>query len=135
MIQRPQTIYLLAAAIFNFAVFFTSLYSRAMADPVQWIGWGLAISLTLVVIVSIAAIFLYNNRKKQLTVVKTATYFQIIALAAVGGILFSLGGFGAYLLWEVAGTLFICLALLMLWLAGRGIKKDEDLVKSMDRIR
>lgn len=135
MIQRPQTLFLLAAAIFNFAVFFTSLYSRAMSDPVQWIGWGLAITLTLVVIISIAAIFLYSNRVKQLTLVKSATYIQIVALAGVGGIIFSLGGFGAYLLWEVVGALFVVLALLMLWLAGRGIKKDEDLVKSMDRIR
>lgn len=135
MIQRPQTLFLLAAAIFNFAVFFTSLYSRAMADPAQWIGWGMAITLTLVVVISIAAIFLYNNRAKQLTVVKSATYLQIVALAAVGGIIFSLGGFGAYLLWEAVGTLFVFLALVMLWLAGRGIKKDEDLVKSMDRIR
>ncbi len=135
MIQRPQTLYLLAAAIFNFAVFFTSLYSRAMADPAQWIGWGLATSLTLVMLISVAAIFLYSNRAKQLTVVKSATYLQIVALAAIGGIIVSFGGFGAYLLWEVVGTLFVFLALLMLWLAGRGIKKDEDLVKSMDRIR
>jgi len=135
VIQRPQTLYLLAAAIFNFAVFFTSLYSRAMADPAQWIGWGLATSLTLVMLISVAAIFLYSNRAKQLTVVKSATYLQIVALAAIGGIIVSFGGFGAYLLWEVVGTLFVFLALLMLWLAGRGIKKDEDLVKSMDRIR
>ncbi len=106
-----------------------------MADPAQWIGWGLATSLTLVMLISVAAIFLYSNRAKQLTVVKSATYLQIVALAAIGGIIVSFGGFGAYLLWEVVGTLFVFLALLMLWLAGRGIKKDEDLVKSMDRIR
>ncbi|MCC5941803.1 MAG: DUF4293 family protein [Balneolaceae bacterium] len=133
--QRPQTLYLLGATLFNFAVFFTTLYSRAMADPVQWIGWGLALSLTLVMIISFAAIFLYRDRLKQLSVVKFATYIQIVALAAVAGVIFSLGGLGAYLLWEVVGLVLVFLSLLLLWLAGRGIKKDEDLVKSMDRIR
>lgn len=135
MIQRPQTLYLLGAALINFAVFFTPLYSRSMADPVQWIGWSFASSLTLVMIISIFAIFLYKNRQKQLSVVKLATYIQIIALATVGGIIFSLGGFGAYLLWEAIGAMLLFIVLMLLWLSGRGIKKDEELVKSMDRIR
>ncbi len=135
MIQRPQTLYLFAAALFNLAVFFTPLYSRAMADPVLWIGWGLATSLTLAMLIAFAAIFLFNNRLLQLKVVKFATYLQIIGLGAVGGIIFSLGGFGVYLVWEAVGVFLVFLALLMLWLGGRGIKKDEELVKSMDRIR
>lgn len=135
MIQRPQTLYLLAATIFNLSVFFTPIYSQAMADPAAWIGWGLAISLTIAMIFSFAAIFMYKNRQQQLKIVKLATYLQIIALGAVAGVIFSMGGFGAYLWREALGVFFVLLALLMLWLAGKNITKDEELVKSMDRIR
>lgn len=135
MIQRPQTVYLLLATLLNVAVFFNSIYSKAMADPAEWIGYGLAISLTLALIISLGAVFLYNNRPSQLKVVKAGTYIQIVALGFGAGVLFSLGGFGIFLWQETIGVALIILALVMYWLAGRGIKKDEELVKSMDRIR
>lgn len=135
MIQRPQTVYLLFATLLNVAVFFNSIYSNAMADPAEWIGYGLAISLTLALIISLAAVFLYKNRPTQLKVVKGGTYIQIVALGFGAAVLFSLGGFGVFLWQETIGVGLITLALVMYWLAGRGIKKDEELVKSMDRIR
>jgi hypothetical protein len=135
LIQRPQTVYLLIAALLNIGVFFNSIYSKAMADPAIWIGYGLAISLTLALIISFVSIFLYKNRSTQLRVVKIGTYIQIVALGFAAGVLFSLGGFGIFLWQETIGIALITLALVMYWLAGRGIKKDEELVKSMDRIR
>ncbi len=135
MIQRPQTVYLLFATLLNVAVFFNSIYSKAMADPAQWIGYGLAISLTLALLLALGSVFLYNNRPTQLKVVKTGTFIQIVALGFGAGILFSLGGFGVFLWQETVGVGLITLSLIMYWLAGRGIKKDEELVKSMDRIR
>ncbi len=135
MIQRPQSIYLFLATLLNLAVFFTPIYSRAVQDPVYWIGLGLAGSLTLAMILSFVAIFLYKNRVFQLKVVKFATYLQIIGLGAAFGVLFSLGSLRVQLLNDALGVLLIILALLMFWLAGRGVKKDEELVKSMDRIR
>jgi hypothetical protein len=135
LIQRPQTVYLLIAAFLNIGVFFNSIYSKAMADPAIWIGYGLAISLTLALIISFVSIFLYKNRSTQLRVVKIGTYIQIVALGFAAGVLFSLGGFGIFLWQETIGIALITLALVMYWLAGRGIKKDEELVKSMDRIR
>lgn len=135
MIQRPQTAYLFLAILLNVAVFFNSIYSQAMADPAVWIGYGLAISLTLSLILALISVFLYNNRPKQLKVVKIGTYIQIVALGFGTGILFSLGGFGTFLWQEAIGVAMITVSLAMYWLAGRGIKKDERLVKSMDRIR
>lgn len=68
-------------------------------------------------------------------VVKIGTYIQIIALGFSAGVLFSLGGFGVFLWQETIGVVLITLTLAMFWFAGRDIKKDEELVKSMDRIR
>lgn len=123
------------ATLFNLAVFFTPIYSRSVQDPVVWIGLGLAGSLTIAMILAFLAIFLYNNRILQLKVVKLAVYCEIIGLGAAFGVLFSLGALRHQLLSDGLGLLLIILALLMLWLGGRGIKKDDELVKSMDRIR
>lgn len=86
-------------------------------------------------VTSIVAIFLYNNRELQLKVVKFATYIQIVAFGFATGIMFSLGDFGIHLWREGIGFGIIALVLIFLWLAGKGIKHDENLVKSMDRIR
>lgn len=135
MIQRPQTLYLLFAALLNFAAFFNSIYSNAMTDPAEWIGYGLAGSLTLAMVIALGSIFLYKNRLLQLRIVKIGTYIQIIALGFGAGVFFSLGGFGIFLWQETIGVGFIALSLALYWLAGRSIKKDEELVQSMDRIR
>lgn len=135
MIQRIQTVYLVMAALLNLAVFFTPIYRHAVNDPAVWIGYGLAGSLTLVLLLALISVFLYKNREFQLKIVKTGTYIQIVAVGFAAGILFSLGGFGTFLWEEVLSTGIIVFALMLLWLAGRAIKKDEQLVKSMDRIR
>lgn len=135
MIQRPQTIYLILAALLNLAVFFTPIYRESMNDPVQWIGFGLATTLTLTMILAIVAVFLYKNRVLQLKVVKGATYSEIIALGSSTGVLFSMGGIGTFLWPELLSTSIIILCMIFLWMAGKGIKKDEELVQSMDRIR
>lgn len=68
-------------------------------------------------------------------IVKLGTYFQIAGLGFAISILFTMGGFGTYLWRESLGVLFIAISLGFYWLAGRGIKSDEELVKSIDRIR
>jgi hypothetical protein len=135
VIQRLQTVFLFLAATINLFVFFTPIYSRAVQDPTGWIGTLFAIILTGAMILSTLSIFFYKNRIKQLKWVKLATYFQVAALAAASGILFTMGGFGSYLMQEALSVALILVALIALWQAGRYIKKDQELVESMDRIR
>lgn len=135
MIQRIQTLFLAVAAIINFTVFFTSLYSHAVNDPAAWVGNGFAVSLSLAMLIAVISIFLYQNRPRQLTWVKTGAVIQIVAVGFGAGILFSLGGIGPFLLEESITVLFLIISLILFWQAGRFIKKDEELVQSMDRIR
>lgn len=135
MIQRIQSVYLLLLILINTGVFWTPVYSRAMADPAIWIAYGFVISLAGAILVGFVSIFLFENRKLQLNVVKWGTYLQIVAFGFSTGILFSLGGFGTFLVRESTGVLLLTLGLLFYWLAARSIRKDEELVKSMDRIR
>lgn len=135
MIQRLQTVFLALASILNLSAYFTAIYEKAMSDPQLWIGIGLASSLLIAIILNVLSIFLYNNRKNQLFWVKRSALFQIIGLGFCVGVLFSLGGIGTYLWDEALGTGFVFLGLIFQILALRFIKKDEELVRSMDRIR
>lgn len=135
MIQRIQTVYLFLTAVLNISFFFTPIYRHAVNDPAAWIGFGFAITLTLSFLIAGASIFFYRNRNLQIRVVKAGTYIQIVAIGFAAGILFSLGGFGTFLWLEVLSSGLIVLALILYWLAGKSIKKDEEMVKSIDRIR
>ena len=134
MIQRIQTLFLAVSAIINVTVFFTPIYRHSMNDPSAWIGIVFALLLTGATLISLIAIFRYGNRLEQIKWVKAATYMQISALAVSVGILFTLGGFGTFLWREIAGIGLIFFALILQWFAVVYIRKDEELVRSMDRI-
>lgn len=135
MIQRLQSLYLTIAIVLNLAVFFSPIYERAMEDPQKWIGIGLASSLMLAMILNGLVIALYKDRSRQINWLKRSSFVQIISFGFALGIIFSLGGIGTYLWDEAIGTILIIMAFLSQFLAIKKIRKDEDLVKSMDRIR
>lgn len=135
MIQRIQTIFLALAAICNIVVYFTPIYTRAMEDPQKWIGFGFAISLFVAAILLLYSIFLFKNRKAQISWVKKAALVEVIGLGFSMGVILSLGGIGIYLWDEALGTGLITLSFGFQLLALKFINKDEKLVKSMDRIR
>lgn len=135
MIQRIQTLFLAVAALINTAVFFSPLYRHAVNDPAFWVGNGFAIALTLTVLLALISIFLYKNRPNQIKWVKAGTYIQIVVVGYSLGLLFSLGGIGTFLWKESLVVLGVIIALILYWQAGTHIRKDEELVQSMDRIR
>lgn len=135
MIQRLQTIFLVFGTMATGGTFFTPIYDRAMEDPQLWIGYGLAISLTAAMIVTIASIFLFGNRKNQMNWVKRAMLLQVIGMGFCFGVLLSLGGIGTYLWDEALGTGLVVLGFILQLLGLRFIHKDEKLVRSIDRIR
>jgi divalent metal cation (Fe/Co/Zn/Cd) transporter len=135
LIQRIQTVYLALAVIIDLIIFFTPIYRHAVNDPADWIGIGFAAFLTIAMILALISIFLYGNRTNQIKWVKASSYFQIAALGVSVAILFTLGGFGRFLLEELLSTGGLFISLILLWMAGRQIKKDQELVDSMDRIR
>ncbi|MDZ7808712.1 MAG: DUF4293 domain-containing protein [Gracilimonas sp.] len=135
MIQRIQTVFLALSSVLNLIVYFTPVYDKAMSDPQIWIGYGLAIALLLPMVLNIYAIFLFNNRTSQISWVKRSALLQVIALGFGVGVLLSLGGFGTYMWDEALGSGLIFLGLIFQILAMRYIRKDDELVRSMDRIR
>lgn len=146
MIQRIQTIFLFLAAaagasqlLLPYATTSAENTAPALADgvfnPFDNVGL-LGLSL-LGAAVSFAAIFLFRNRPTQLRLAGGALLTGVLSLALLGFSLYQLMGqmsgsgalqFGAGLAMPPAG-------ILLLWLAMRSIRKDEALVRSMDRLR
>ena len=135
MIQRLQTVFLFLAFLLDGGVFFNALYSHAINDPQQWIGITFAIILTLAALGSLVCIFLYKNRKNQISWVTRIMAIQIIALGFGIGIYISLGGFGTYLWDETIGLGLLLFAFIFQLYARKKVKDDIELIKSMDRIR
>lgn len=135
MLQRIQTVYLFLGIVLNGLVFLSPLYGHAGKDPAVWINLAVAASLILASLGMLISIFLYTNRTRQIQGVKISILFQVIAIGFLGGILFSLGGFGIFLLEETLSMLLPIVTLILQYMAMRSIRKDDELVRSMDRIR
>ncbi len=151
MIQRIQSIYLfLAAAALTCPVFMplaTASGDAALlaatgdnffADGIYWakeLPGGMV--LLFAAAYTVFAIFLYKNRPRQM---RLAGGMAILAIL-LSALLASLGYYYAQRLPEGAsahlalGTAFPVLAIPLLVLAYRAIKKDEALVRSSDRLR
>lgn len=135
MIQRPQTFFLVLSVLSSLLVYFTPVYDKAMQDPQLWIGYGLAIGLFIAIVLSIFSIFKYSDRKNQIKWINVAMLFQLAGIGFAVGVLFSLGGIGTYLWDEALGSGLALVGLFFQGLAIRFIKKDLELVRSIDRIR
>jgi hypothetical protein len=94
-----------------------------------------AILLILIAAISLITIFLFKNRKTQLKLSVVLIMLSIILLLAVASYAFLLSGKYNSLLQFRVNLLFPVLVLIFSILAYRGIKKDEELVKSYDRLR
>ena len=136
MIQRIQTIYLLLAAsvsgglIFVFHLWITEEGKIVFAlDNILFLSLFLGSTL-----LSLVSIFMYKNRKAQFVVGRLNIILNFILL-----------GFFVYQSLKVSGEtavsekgigmLLPIVSIVLLALANKAIKKDEDLVKSVDRLR
>ena len=135
MVQRIQSVYLLLAGL---AFLGTDLFMDVLAEAAQ--AWLLPAVLGLNALTAIGAfgaIFLYSDRKKQLRMSTWLQYLAIIVLLVVFGALYITDRLA-----EVssnAGAMALVglpvLGYILIRLASRKIKKDIELVRSIDRLR
>lgn len=143
MIQRIQSIFMLLAGgvlglefVFPFAKN-TQATDGYFSDNVFNI-FDNNILLGLIctgIILSIAAIFLFKNRKLQ-TTINWVTMILCIIVLAIGYFFLSQDQTGELAGVNVGiGSILPIVSLILLLIANRFIGKDESLVKSMDRLR
>ncbi len=135
MIQRKQSIYLfLAALISGISAWIADLWKIAK----EWIQPEDNLETLLLFIVSavlsLLTIFLFKNRKLQMRLNGVNILLNILL---IGYLTFSVSKLpGGFLDSEKGIGLFVpFVSIVLLFVANRFIKKDEKLVKSVDRFR
>ncbi|WP_022836629.1 DUF4293 family protein [Salisaeta longa] len=137
MIQRIQSVYLVLAAVALASLPFLNFdagVSLAWFTPTVIGLSGLA------ALSAVGCVALYANRERQLQAVQGVQVLVIVLAGAFYGGLFLAGGLAVQgaqgILWpNVAELALPIVAYGLLVLARRGIKKDIELVASMDRLR
>lgn len=151
MIQRIQTVYLLIALLAQTAQLFLpwatyfheegAFFVNGLNTTVDGVS---AIPLTVTIALSIAAVLITIMRYKD------RSYQQKLAGVSMIMALLTIGGF-AWVHWNNIQALkdqfgevdmgygfafaLPLISIILIWMARRAIKKDEDLVKSVDRLR
>ena len=140
MIQRIQSIWLLLAAVCAFLSFKFSFYSGNMVEEdmsTKFVELNASTDMIITVLTALLGagalitIFLFKNRKRQLTIT------IILLLVSIGILLlyitqqtkkFTEGNYG------LTSVIYFAIPIL-LTLAIVGIRKDDKLIKSLDRLR
>lgn len=141
MIQRIQSLYLLlgAACLFPASLLDVAILTQ-VDESFAWYESALTIVGVATMTVALGAIWFYKSRPKQRKLVAAVQVMTIVFLIILYAGLFLADGFeqltqgGA----DPVQIIFLALPLLayvFFWLARRGIQRDIDLVKSMDRLR
>lgn len=136
MIQRIQTVYLLLAVIFSAGLIFVFHLWITISDVKQFAA-DILIYFAMFLgsgFLSLISIFMYKNRKSQFVLGRLNIILNFILLGFL--VYQSLNLSGETTVSEKGiGMLLPIFSIVFLALANKAIKKDEDLVKSVDRLR
>lgn len=141
MIQRIQTVYLVLGALALLALLLIDpIWNGAAAQSQAWFAPTVLILGGLAALVALIAIFLYKDRERQHKAIILAQGLTVLHLLALylglylANALYVRTPSGIDVIMLTALVLPLAAYILFL-LARRGVKKDIDLVKSMDRLR
>lgn len=134
MIQRVQTLYLLAAIAFLVVYCLVPFgYSLSATTSECMMAFGsiyVILPAGISALLSLVAIFLYRRLDCQMSAVIVAMVFAVVTSCA--GLVTVYSTEGASLGWGLALPLIAAVALIAAW---RGIKADRSLLRSYDRLR
>jgi len=143
MIQRIQTVYLLLTSIISGVLIFVfnlwkslekNVFALDLLNSDSSLLKVVPILFLVSAILAFVAIFLFKNRKLQFVIGRLTILINLILLGLLIYVSLTLPGEAAVS--EKGIGMFVpILAVLLLVLANKAIKKDEDLVKSVDRLR
>ena len=155
MLQRIQSIYLLAATVLMSLVLFLPLaeiaagetgfyqvqsrgwyYTEGVAGELAMATWPVFILAFVLVLLPLVNIFLYRKRKLQLRI----SVYSIILAFGLMGLVYYYFVMGFRRLEDPAYVFRFpmvvpAMYIILIYLAFRGIRKDEILIRSLDRLR
>ena len=130
MIQRIQTVFL-------FLISFVFIIGLLFILPTNFPDFRLPLYVFLkyyfvfTAVLAFLTLLLFKNRKTQLILNRINIFIQVIATAGLIYIIINSVDFNSYLPFII----FPFLALILLLLSSRFINKDEQLIRSIDRLR
>ncbi len=136
MIQRVQTIYLLLAAVLSGVLcLYVPFAIGSDGNPLFAIQKPMVIGMFIgSAILSLISIFLFKKRQLQFVLGRINILLNFILLGVF--VYWSLTVSGETMVSEKGiGMLIPIISIVLLVIANKAIKKDEDLVKSVDRLR
>ena len=144
MIQRIQTIYLFLAVVFavvltNFLSFFTinqinNVFLVSTLTHNSVLIKSIGIFFIISAILSVVAILSYKKRQNQFVVNRINILINFYLLSVLIYVSLKLSG-EMQISEKGIGIYFPIAIVVLLVMANKAIKKDEDLVKSVDRLR
>jgi Zn-dependent protease len=145
MVQRIQSIYLALVALFHFLLFFIPIFTWDRSTVGEPGFWTMTASYTipftilniLIILFSIFVITQYKSRKKQrnLVFMLAAIIMVFVALCMFQMFRITTTSQYAFIPSRSFGMFLQLTSIILCLFASRRIKKDDDLVKSVDRIR
>ncbi|MDY7394448.1 DUF4293 domain-containing protein [Aureibaculum sp. 2210JD6-5] len=144
MIQRIQSLYLLFAAVCSLGLIHTfNLWANKVGNTYYALDLFNENDLTLKIIpilfiisglLSIVSVFMFKKRKNQFVVNRLNILVNFILLGVLIYHLLTLSG-ESQVSEKGIGAFLPIVVIVLLAIANKAIKKDEDLVKSVDRLR
>jgi hypothetical protein len=148
MIQRKQSLFLLAVAIIAIVQFFLPFQTYTAADKIfpiclmpgcssEVMGSNIYFALifnVIILILSITIIFLYKNRVLQYKLANLLVVFNMFLVGLFFILSYTKEG-GPEAISYQFGSFLPLISAVFAYLAAHFIKKDEQLVRSADRIR
>lgn len=149
MIQRIQSIYLLLSAIIMGVacslplVQFTlspetsaTLYAFSLQQDAESAKlWSLGIAFAITALLNFIIIFLFSKRRLQIKCTHYACLLKVAILAVIAYYTYILNTTDVSSIKPAFGLICIPVAMVLDWMAVKAIRKDEELVRSVDRIR
>ena len=134
MIQRIQTLYLLGALAADAGFYFVEQAPSGVADQ-QWSMASIDQTIQLIVMVLIVwSIFKFKQRLHQFVLNRLSIILNFVLVGVFAYQSLNLPG-EASVSQKGIGVLLPIISIVLLVLANKAIKRDEDLVKSVDRLR
>ena len=137
MLQRIQTVYLLIAGVISATLCFLIPYGEGQ-DGVSLFAVNTPLVLGLFLgsgVLSFLAIFLFKNRKLQFVLGRLNIILNLITLGVFVYWILATSGEASVALEKGVGKLIPVISIVFIVLANKAIKRDEQLVKSVDRLR
>jgi len=129
MLQRIQTIWTLLAVLAAVFLFITG-QDVVISDSIPLLNMG---SIVLVIIGALS-IFSFKNRKRQILLNTISIIINVLLIGVLAYWLLNLSG-GIHFPEKGIEPIFPLIAVICLLIANMYIRKDERLVKSVDRLR